>query len=609
MLTRKIKLLLWRHMPGLTKESLKSYGAVAAWIWRDALLRYKKPIAKTVMASGAGLLCQLAALGIVFAYAKALESDKTITLLGYVFSARSSVTLLIAAALSGFLLLVMFAILDYVSTIDSIKLRRRYEEFCSKRVYVLTSRLPHPSSPKANRMLAEETLGNGVRKDARYCGRLLKFLLNAILPLGSIVVYTIALFYISVLFSSIIFLLLSISLIFLYKINTAAAQTSHLTERHASTASSEGRRLLRRTSESAAPINYTDKAMTYIFSDGAVGRYLDIFFSRFVIKGKSRLTINILTAFSMLSVILFAGTVLILGKWSWSIFIAYLVVLRYFLTSLGKIGSIMTQTSRIYPQIRRYYEFVSDAEKVTTEASVLSDGSTISLSIPSLVNEQEKVVLQTGKPTFLIHPGSVDRSLVSQLQIQTIQDLDKGSVLYWFIGNADCLGSSLREFQGFPSTLTDIELRYELATLLDGKNGKEILPVSLDDILTEECFAAISPDVMQALSILSAIYSKRHAIVLREKDLTVLPDHSPSGLPYALSNRVVIVAINSMPTMVDMDDDTIVLVSNGKQLVYWCTIGWLAKNPYALNQLTTKMVQKYDALDEWADDEDEDEDF
>lgn len=573
----------------VAREARQRFRSLAAWLWWDAVWRFKQPIAGILIRTGTGILFQLAALALLFGYARALESGREVNLLGQALPVRSSAALLFGTALLALLLLALFALLDYSSGIRRLELRRSYEEFCAQRVLVLLSRLPHPGSPIANRMLAEGALARGGRRETKQCGVVLKLVLDAMLPLGGLVVYGLALFYLNAWLSGLIMPLLGIAALFLYRINTAAARSSLAAERYAGPAAVETRRLVKRTWESATPISYGDRSLKATWSSGSVKRDRDTFFERYILEARTRLVINGLSAAALLSIVLVAGTGILSGAERWSVLVAYLVGLNRFLSSLARIGHTLTQLSRRYPQIRRYADFVSDAERAGPEPADSDRHRTIRLAVSSLANGEPEVELPTGRRSLLVGSGSVNRALVAALQDRTTPRSAGASPAYWFVGDPDCLGSTLRECLGLPPEVAAKALIPKLAALLPADAVAELPAIDVDEILTESQLAALPVSVVRALKVLAATYSRRPAIVLRETDLEVLHDPPRHRVPHALADRVVIGVCEQPPDLTAEPEDTIILAIKGGALVGWCSAGWLRRNPDALAGLSNPL--------------------
>ena len=85
----------------LPNQFFSRHKGIAAWVWHDAICRFAKPVVKNVLASMTSLGCQVAAFGIVFLFAKALEQNKIFSLFGHAFNSRSA-GVIIFVGLSAF---------------------------------------------------------------------------------------------------------------------------------------------------------------------------------------------------------------------------------------------------------------------------------------------------------------------------------------------------------------------------------------------------------------------------------------------------------------------------------------------------------------------------
>ncbi len=602
---RKLNKIFRIKLSDLLLDTFKPFQALGALIWSDIALRYKKAITVTVLASFGQFLTQVSALAIIFAYANSFEVDRSITLHGYSIPIRSSFLLLIGTALVGFLLLVISALLAYKSRTNSLILRRKHEEFCLKRLFVLVSRLPHPATSKLNRLLANKDIVREGKLEARFCGQLLELLLTLTVPLATLVVFAIFLFYLNALFSSLIVVLSIISLYFLLRIINKAAETSLVTERYLPQATSEKRHLLKRIFATASSIDYANRFLNDVFVKGKIRTHRDAFFGRYILEEKTRLLINVLTAISILTIILIAGMGILYRKWSWSILLAYLVSLRYFLTSLMQVSRIITKMSRMYPQIKRYYEFVEEANIAPIQRVCQYTKRDVSLSIPSLENNNEEaVILKPGMNVLLAHPGAVDRRLVTLFYDKTMIEIDGQFPLYWFIGDVQCEGNTLRESFGLPEDITSDQLVKDISSFIGEGSIEALNSFDLDSILMYKDLAILTDRVTPVIMLLAAIYSGRPVSIMKQGYLHRLSQINPNKAEEALSGRIVIVAQdnnNSFPE--DVDDRKTVIISNGHELIGWCSTAWLAKNPKILNS-QAKVFEDQHSYDEW-DEEDE----
>ena len=577
---------------------------IATWVWHDAICRFAKPVAKNVLASVTSLGCQVAAFGIVFFFARALEQNKIFSLFGYAFNSRSAGAI-IFVGLSAFFFFIVSSLLAYFAGVNSIQLRRHYGEFCFKRVLVFASRLPHPATSKANQMLARDELKGGLKLEAEYCGRFLRQLVEIILPAGSLVAYSVVLFSLSLFLSMVIFPLIIVTSIFLQKINSAAVQTTRDLKFYTKHASFKRRILLQRMSRSASPIEYSDRLMNDFFSNGKTRHYFDAFFRRFILAEKTRLVANILMSASILGVII-AATTGVMSK-NWSVVFGYLIALRAFSSSLSHLGSGVTLISRFFPHVETYYHFINAAQQVDTNVASWTGGNAVQLEVPSIMNGLETVVLKSDRPIFLLNPRPVDRILASQFQIKTIHEDADRPIRYWFAEKMDCQGCTLRECLGLPRSLTESEIKRKLADLFPNKTLNEILPVSLDVPLGEGQQKEIPSYALSAMRLFAGVYSNHQVILLSDRDLARLNRIFPESLLDIISNRILICSYSKPPRASAENEESLVLIANGKELVGWCLLGWLDRNPEVLQTLFPGINRKQNGTEDFSPDEEDDE--
>jgi len=569
-------------MLGLTNQLFSRYKGIATWVWHDAICRFSRLIVKSVFANMASLGCQVAAFAIVFFFAKALEQNKTCFLFGHAFNSRSA-GVIISVGLLAFFLFLVSALLAYSAAMNSIQLRRNYAEFCFKRALVLGSRLPDPTMRKANQMLAKGELKSGLRSEAEYCGRFLHQLAELILPTGSLVAYSVFLFAVSLLLSMMIFPLIAVSSILLKRINSSASQTSRDLKRYAEQASLKRRLLLQRMFGCASPIEYSDRFMNEFFSRGKSKDYFDAFYRRFIFAERSRLMVSIMMSTAVLGIIIVAATG-VMSK-NWSVIFAYLVALRAASSSLSHLGSGVTQLGRFFPHVETYYDFVGSAQPIGTDVGAWADGTAVHLEVPSMMNGMDGVILSPNQPVFLLNPGPVDRILASQFQIRTFHEAGTRPIRYWFVEKEKFKGNTLRECLGLPPSLTEAEIKKKLVELCSDEMVNEILPISFESPLEEGEQKEIPSRVLSAIKLIAGVYSNCQVIIVSDHDVARANLVFKKSLTDIMSDRILIRSCRELPATSLENEESLVLIANGKELVGWCLLGWLDRNSEVLRNL------------------------
>jgi len=579
----------------LKNQFFSRYKGTAIWLWYDAICRFSNRIIKSVLASMTSLAFQVAAFAIVFFFAKALEQNKVFSLLGYPLNSRSA-GLIICVGLFAFLFFIASALLGYFTAKNSIELRRNYAEWCFKRVLVFLSRLPHPVTNQANQMLAEGELKGGLRTESGYCGRFLCQLVELILPAGSLFAYSVFLFVLSPFLSMIMFPLVILSFILLQKIYTSSSQTSRDLKRHAEQASFERRLILQRIFRCAAPVEYSDKLINEIFRKGRTKDYSDAFYRRFIFAERTRLVVNIMMSAAVLGIIIVAATG-VMSK-DWSVIFAYLVALRAASSSLSHLGSGVTQLSRFFPHVETYLDFVRSVQPVRNDVPPRIHGDAVHLKVPSIMNSAEAVILKPDQPIFLLHPGSVDRALASRFQVKTIYQDEDRPIRYWFADKINFQGNTLRECLGLPGSLTDAEINKKLNDLCFNERINRILPVNLDGPIEEEEEKKIPSYGLSVIKLIAGAYSNCQVIIMSNREVDRVKNIFAKELMDIMANRILIRSCRELPSTSVENEESLVLIANDRELVGWCLLGWLDRNPEIIQKLSPEGSKNQSGMEE-----------
>ncbi len=597
------------HFPVLSREKLAYFRRFASWLWRDVVTRYRNQIVMTLVADGVRLVSKLGAFAVILGYAHALEKNRVLTLWNYPHDTRTSLVILLTVAVSAFVLLVIAAVSSYYATLIAVKLTRNYEEFCAQRVLVLAAHLPHPSCPAANRLLVEDNVVKERERLARLCGRFVNLILNALPPLGAVAIAVVVLFCISYVFTFIVFILSLAVICLFHDLITATLNGVHVSKGNNAAIAMEKRQLYQRIWDAPAPISYSDPALIKAYDDGETSKSLDTYYGRrFIARAKLHFAVNLLIAFSMLSIIVIAGMGIRTGVWNWSIFMAYIVALRYFFSGLSQVTNFLILTGIQYPSIHLYHEFVSDAEQATILPERKSERHIVTLRIPSLEDDRQTVDLPVGDWIYLVNSGPPSRAIIAGLQNLTGMGDHIPRPSYWFIGSNFRLDCTLRESLGLPSLVSDDEMREKLRSLIPATAENDMLKFRLDEVLTNSFVGMYPSEVLKALNLLSAIYSDRPVVVMSRKDLLENMEVS-AGVPDCLLHRMVIIVDKRILPPYARNDDSLVLVSDGVRPVGWCRLGWLRNNHDTLgNRLDIKIrFGKSEDFSEPDDNEDDEE--
>ncbi|RMH88589.1 MAG: hypothetical protein D6681_14715 [Calditrichaeota bacterium] len=591
------------------RQRIAHLWGLLTWLGRDALWRFRKPVLTVVAGNAAGLFCEFAAYKVLFHYARAVEQDNLIEIMGITLWHPTSPQALILTAVATLVLLGLSGVFIYAAGKTTILLWRMYQEFCTERAYALVSYLPHPACELANQYLSLTALAKLGRRQAHYCGRLVRLAARMLLPVGRMLISGAVLFIINPLFSGIIFLLLCAAQIFLHRNNMAAAQASHRFERHSPEASRQRERFLKAIWLSAAQLTPDAPLIRGIFSSKPVRKYQDAYFGRFISIEKTRLLLNSLTSVSIVLILIIAGVGAISGAWSWSIFLAYLVALRYFLRSLMAVGAGVTRGSRFYPQVNEYYRFVRDAQKASEAPSSPQRFSRISIRIPSLMGDDRHLILHPGQVVGLLHPGAIHRGLVKLLWEAMEPTPPFTGSPFWFLNEPPPEQLTLREWLGLPKSLEEEKFRELLVHTASGGNGKlRAIPLALDSSAAESVSLPEHQPILPLLKLTAALYSGRPIILFPEQDWHALLRCGCTALLEQLRERLVILVSSDMLSRDVADAHTVLLLSREKELYGWATQGWLIAHPEVWQEFRREYARQKARVSGFIDEDDDDED-
>ncbi len=535
-----------------------------------------------ILATGmGGLMCQIAAIGVAVVYAQMLEQGRVVTLLGQQAEARSSVGLLAICGTGVLVTLLLSAYLTYVSGVQSIRLRRRYQVFCSVRALRLLASgvpvLPPPDKRQAN-------LGhimNLVRGDAAFHGRVAQMFIQAIVPAVTSILAVGALFYLEWLPTLVVLLATLVSTVFHYRASVAAAQGSRLMEQHAPQATRAYRERINALRGSTAVSDTKHKTVDEIFfQSGGVRASLDARDRRMWATESSKLVSNIFFAVIVFVVLLGLGMSIIFEGRGWERLIVYLLALRFGLVSLRSLTSTITSINRFYPQIRRYRDFV---EMSATRSGVRPeplDAYKVRAAADALGGSEESATLTAGSRVLLICPTELDRYTVGFI-LDSLIGASVGSVAaatssLWLVTAWLACDPSLPigTAVGLPAKMR----RRDIEQLLEGTRLAEKVTAQLPDDFAKpmdpQAWARVDPMVRYALALVAAAHVDRQWVLLDEAKLRAVPANVREQLLRRLADRIVVIVSRSAAA-VGQYSESMVIVADRRQVIGIGSPAWL----------------------------------
>ena len=374
---------------GLQKSGTTRYVELMRWISADSILRYPWKCTTIVATGIIATALEINAIALVMYYGRLLSDGDSLDLMGTLYEARSSFSLLIAIAIATFLSLLCSALLTWYSRLSTLRLRKIYELFCSKRALeTISGGNLFPLDNQGN-PLADSFINRITRMDARYCGRIMVAVLTGLAPLVIVLVACIGLFVIDPILSLGIMVLLGVCGATMWQIGISGAKASNEVEKNQKATSrvyKQSLGLFKSSSiDTASDSDWVDRN---VFDDEGVSSFYKYYEKRLRVTEHSQLSSNLLLALSVFAIIIVFGNQAITQNTGWEQLIIYLLALRYALVNVKKIFTKITNINRFYPQLRRYLDFIKHVEKTdcknTNEVEIKAPIKTIPNSLSAI---------------------------------------------------------------------------------------------------------------------------------------------------------------------------------------------------------------------------------
>jgi ABC-type multidrug transport system fused ATPase/permease subunit len=337
-------------------KAIRRYFSVVYRLGADIFGKFPAETLKILAASAASLSCQILALGLLFAYVRALESNQLL----YGFTPRTSASLFAIVASVSVFLFIGFALFEYRSNIAILRLCRRYQNLGTQEALSLSSKLPHWFTPGNSVWISTGHLRQILSIDVHHRSRMTRILLRAIIPVIRLVLSAIAVLYINLHFSVLIFLIIGVPIAGLYFVGRKIADTITSKEMTSQNVFRDQMSLLSKSWEDKTHISFEE--VNWDMALGGANSRPRLYFRRLRAKVLGKLLIN--TANTLGIIVL----ILSLGFWmlqepqnNWSLWLTYLIALRFFLSSLNRVAQALIQTTRFNRQVRRFMEFLNTA--------------------------------------------------------------------------------------------------------------------------------------------------------------------------------------------------------------------------------------------------------
>ncbi len=578
-------------------QKLYQYWPIFKWMIFDSVWRFRGVVTLILITGFLGVTFQVAAIGQAIRYAKLLESGEIVRFLGYEFEPRTSWELLLALGGGILFSLLISAWLIYYSRTNTNKLCRQYEEFCAKRILVIcSSNMRFLMEPEGTHCDERDFLKLS-RTDSRYCGLILRLILNAIIPAITFVLAFVVLLCINYLLTLLIMFIVFISSGFLYKVNIAGARSTSMMEKNSAKAALEYNRIIQQQKGISVPIQDNGEIFRSLFSSKNVKQYLNAYEGRFKAVESSQFVSNILIAVSTFVIFVVLGSRIIFEGEGWGRLIVYLVALRYGLTNLKQCSRSITSINRFYHQVRRYFYFLDNTETVLRVKSPLPSKYTIKVSSEPLKDSLESWDISQGDRIGLMSLVELNRYTVAGLTDGLLGHLSKAannalsSMCFVTSRYEMLLGHTLRASLGLPRSLKWNEFCVEMENIGLRERIKDSIG-SLDKQITQKDWDQTDSDIKFALALFAALKSDCQWVMLEEEGLRSLSGPVRKYLLSRLSGRITVVVYNRDMKDVGRYNEVVVSLVDGVNNIAMGTPLWFKENWIKLEDVLKSLVDR-----------------
>lgn len=441
------------------------YLAFLCWLVGDLYNHYRWRLSWVLFANLVGLAMQFGSLFIGYQYARALENNATFSWLEWEFVPRSSFTLLIAVASVVMLLIIVSATLVMSGRREGLQLARDYSDYCSKRVYVLVSKIAARPADETGQAVSPRSITRLARRDANHAGIIVRVLSFSLLHLGTAVVAGLALFYIDPLLSLIIVFMLGLTAILFYRNSIKGASYRSAMGTLAPGTRGERNLLENRVCYAPGELEYDDAGIREVFDKGDCFEFSKAFVNQRAVLEESNFLAQIVAGASIFLIILVQGNATIEQGRDWSALLIYLVAFGLFATNFARSARMFASINRFYPGVNAYSKFVrAVGAQLAAETSGPPTGSAIHIEI-----ERQSIELKPGEPLACVVAEAIDNYLLLSLAAHLRRPGDAGpgaAGKIWLLSPRQSLvNANLRQSVAMPDSLDNREIRQQLETL------------------------------------------------------------------------------------------------------------------------------------------------
>lgn len=413
---------LKKNMKARLKKAVyqgKKYLRILDWLLREAYFKQFWGRPAGILFFGASrLICQAAAVAVLYFYANALKSASVISFLSFNLAARESALLMWFIIISAFLFLALSSLFQFFSRTYSISLASAYEEDSSRHAFSVLSRLPDTRTPQVNELLKEGVLRK-IPGDARRAGMTVRIIGYTVPQAISGVV---ALFSIMIIDATLTLILAGLTVgVFLgqYPANLRGARHSETFEKDLRDANIGIAELIRSFLATPQNTKATANKVDEFFSHQGLRSAIQSFGGRLRVIEESTLITQVGSALIISLAVFIIGSRLLKEGANWGLLLTYIASLRIALGGVVQIGRALTSMSRFYPQLVRYHMVLTAQKKLDRVSSPLLIGERLLLGPDGSDTQME---LKAPQRVALFTDDRIDRRLFHLFNYARVRD-------------------------------------------------------------------------------------------------------------------------------------------------------------------------------------------
>lgn len=348
-------------------SQITRYKAVWLWFVADSYWRFSGLVTKIILYMAGSMVMLGLALGLIYKYVNGLEQGQSLQILSMTYYYQSSIEILALVILGTALLFGSAAILKYLSGISALELGKRYEAYCMLRAASFLA-ISHKNE-SLNGWLSDS--GKLLQSGPRFCGRVARLSITAVLPAMTFIATLIALAYLDVFVTIVVAMIIILSIPFLYAVNVRGARYSRALEAIAPGANQTRREIVDYCLNEPGYVSPETNKLVEFIHKGLLHDSFIAHIGRLRAVANGLLVTQIMFGIGIVVIMWVMGAEIIKSGNGWGALATYLVALRINLTSFSSTGTCLTGVNRFYPQILRYFSFVQAVNNFLIKNNIL----------------------------------------------------------------------------------------------------------------------------------------------------------------------------------------------------------------------------------------------